>query len=285
MVLVIVYSPFFYNTAFGQYKRVSEFNSNSMASGQSNGIAVDKDFNIYVTEPSQHRVEVFSQNGNYLKTLTLAEEGGTPVAVATHPSGDILVADAVNNVVWWFSGGTKSPLGLPFSLKGICGLDIDTDGSIYIRGADSIAVRHYLEGHFFSFSAPNSLSAMEPCPIAATNSGLVYYPFDYQVVKKAALGGTNATFISELPANDKSVFDITTDHLGNIFVVTAPWQIYKLDGNGKYIAQFNFEDEFFSNNNNGTFWYSYITTDSENNVYVLDSTNGKVLKFNEVANN
>lgn len=161
-------------------------------------------------------------------------------------------------------------------------MNVDPDGSIYIRGQESIAARHFLEGHIFNFSAPNSLSSTEPCPIAATKNGLVYYTFNYQIIKRLSLGGANTTFIGELPENDRSLFDVATHRLGNVFVLTAPWQVYKLDGNGKYITQFNFIDDFLSNAPDN-YWYSYITTDSQDSVYVLDSTNGKVLKFKEVS--
>ena len=47
----------------GPYPLVSEFSSSTMANGQSTGIFVDGRFNIYVTEPSLHLVQVFDQSG------------------------------------------------------------------------------------------------------------------------------------------------------------------------------------------------------------------------------
>jgi DNA-binding beta-propeller fold protein YncE len=271
MVLMILYCPVFSEAGSGPYQLVSEISSNAMANGQSTGIFVDRHFNIYVTQPSQHRVDVFNQSGINIRSISLGPTG-QPVDVAVRLDGTPYVVDMLNGRVKIVG---VPPKVYPFQLDMPCGLDFD-GVDLVIR--ERTRVLKLLFHTNYTSSLPITpvdaqTNGIEPCPIEAANQS-IYYTRNHRI------NSTTLSFNPELPPNDSSVSDIATDPLGNVFVMTLPWEIKKLNSNGKYITRFDFEDEFFKNHT-GTFWNSKIATDSEDTVYVLDSTNGKVLKFKQ----
>jgi DNA-binding beta-propeller fold protein YncE len=271
MVLMMLYCPVFSEAGSGPYQLVSEISNNAMADGQSTGIFVDRHFKIYVTQPSQHRVDVYNQSGINIKSISLGPTG-QPVDVAVRLDGTPYIVDMLNGRI---KIAGIPPKVYPFQLDMPCGLDFD-GADLVVRERTRLLKLLYHTNYTSGLPitpVDAQTNGIEPCPIEAANQS-IYYTRNHRI------NSTTLSFNPELPPNGKNVFDISADRLGNVFVLTAPWEIKKLDSSGKFITGFDFEDKFFSNHN-GTFWNSKIATDSNGTVYVLDSTNGKVLIFKQ----
>jgi DNA-binding beta-propeller fold protein YncE len=273
MALIILYCPIFSEADSGPYQLISEFSRDSMANGQSTGIFVDHNFKIYVTEPSLHLVQVFDQSGNLLRNLNLGP-AAQPVDVAVRIDGVVYITDMLNGRVKVASG--VPPTVISFNLDMPCGLDIDSHLNLVVRDKTEV-LKLLFHTNYTSSAVITQVDAqtngIESCPIEEANQS-TYYTRNHEIEK------STLPFTAELPPNQRTIFDIAADRLGNVFVMTAPWEIKKMDSNGTFITGFDFEEDFFSDPT-GVFFNSKIATDSEDNVYVLDSTHGKVLKFKQ----
>jgi len=106
------------------------------------GVAVNARDEIAVTDFVNHRVQIFSSNGNYLRTF--GRQGNKNgefeflTGIAFHKNGNIFVADSGNARVQIFSGEGKyvSSFGVKGSLdtqlSDPCGLSVDSDGNIIV---------------------------------------------------------------------------------------------------------------------------------------------------------
>jgi len=61
-------------------------------------VTVDIDDCIFVTDPDNHRVQIFTKDGSFLNQIT-GDEGFSPFGVAVSAHGHIVVADGGNNCV------------------------------------------------------------------------------------------------------------------------------------------------------------------------------------------
>ena len=109
------------------------------------GLAVNDSNEIAVTELSNHRVQIFSSDGNYVRSF--GRQGNNkgqfnkPIGIAFDKNGNIFVADSGNHRIQIFNGEGEyvGAFGGPGSLYNqLCnphGLSIDSDGNIIV--ADS----------------------------------------------------------------------------------------------------------------------------------------------------
>jgi DNA-binding beta-propeller fold protein YncE len=272
IVLTVLCYPTFSEANTGPYQLVSEINSNAMSNGQSTGIFVDSNFNIFVTLPSLHRIEVFNQTGHNVHTNFFGQPELPVDSEISARDGKVYFIDMFLDRVKIAQGST--PLTIPFPLDNPCGLDIDDDGNLIIRERTKI-----LKLLFPSWTSSSEITTVnantngiESCPIEEANQSIYY-------TRNSELDSTNINFNPQLPPNS-IIGDIASDNQGNIFVMTSPWEIQKLNRNGDFITGINFGEKFFSNHT-GTFWNSKIAIDSKGTIYVLDSTHGKVLMFRQ----
>jgi len=106
------------------------------------GVAVNATDEIAVTDDFNHRVQIFSSDGNYLRSF--GREGNkngefnSPRGIAFHKNGNIFVVDYYNSRIQIFSGegqyvssfGGKGSLDSQLSYP--CGLSVDSDGNIIV---------------------------------------------------------------------------------------------------------------------------------------------------------
>lgn len=92
------------------YSYVSQWGESGHDPGQfdyPNGLALDLDSNVYVTEANNHRVQKFDQDGNFLATWGSFGNGdgefNFPAGIAVDDSGNVYVADIGNHRVQKFS--------------------------------------------------------------------------------------------------------------------------------------------------------------------------------------
>ena len=106
------------------------------------GVAVNARDEIAVTDQSNNRVQIFSSDGNYLRSFgregSKNGEFNCPRGIAFHENGNIFVADSDNYRIQIFSGKGKyvSTFGgkgrLDSQLLYPCGLSVDSDGNIIV---------------------------------------------------------------------------------------------------------------------------------------------------------
>lgn len=124
----------------GQYKVVGMFGKTGTGNGQfssnTQGIAVDKAGNVFVADSDNHRIQVFSATGSFLRKWGSLGEGNGQFNVAgdvdVASDGTVAVADQQNGRVQLFtSGGTfKAAVDTPSELPR--GVAISGDGTVYI---------------------------------------------------------------------------------------------------------------------------------------------------------
>ena len=141
-------SPFTVQVKPFQFRPVLSFGKEGSSVGMFNnpwGVAVNARDEIAVTEQFNHRVQIFSSDGNYLRSFgrqgDKAGEFKSPTGIAFHKNGNIFVADTSNHRIQIFSGkgefvesfGGKG--SLDSQLSNPLGLSVDSDGNIIV--ADS----------------------------------------------------------------------------------------------------------------------------------------------------
>ncbi|XP_022810427.1 E3 ubiquitin-protein ligase TRIM71-like [Stylophora pistillata] len=132
-----------------QFKPVLSFGEEGSSLGKFDlpwGVAVNARDEIAVTDQNNHRVQIFSSEGKFLRSFgkkgDKAGELRKPRGIAFHNNGNIFVADSANDRIQIFSGegeyvGSFGGKGnLDSQLNNPLGLSVDSDGNIIV--ADSI---------------------------------------------------------------------------------------------------------------------------------------------------
>ena len=139
-------SPFAVEVKPRQFRPVLSFGQHGPAAGEFNnpwGVAVNERDEIAVTESGNHRVQVFSSNGTYLRSFgTKGDKQGElnwPAGIAfDNNAGNVVIADCYNNRVQQFSGQGEyltqfaEKGDLDHQLKRPLGLSLHSDGSLIV---------------------------------------------------------------------------------------------------------------------------------------------------------
>ena len=115
------------------------------------GVAVNARDEIAVTDWFNHRVQIFSSDGNYLRSFgrrgNKNGEFNYPMGIAFHKNGNIFVANSGNSRIQIFSGEGKyvSSFGrkgsLDSRLSDAYGLSVDSDGNIIVADAGNKLIK------------------------------------------------------------------------------------------------------------------------------------------------
>ena len=105
------------------------------------GVAVDKDGNVYVTDTLNDRVEIFDADGNFLSTFGKNGDGpgyfARPKGIAVDGDGHIWVADAMQNQLQVFNRAGQlltyigGPGHYPGQFESLVGVAIDKDNRVF----------------------------------------------------------------------------------------------------------------------------------------------------------
>ena len=138
-------NPFAVEVKPRQYRPVLSFGQQGTAAGMLSkpwGVAVNERNEIAVTEFGNHRIQVFSSDGTYLRSFgrkgDKQGELNWPAGIAFDKNGHIIVVDGDNHRVNVFSeqGEFLRQFGkqgtLDHQLKDPCGLSVDSDGNIIV---------------------------------------------------------------------------------------------------------------------------------------------------------
>ena len=152
-------SPFTVKAKSRQFRPVSSFGEQGSSEGMFNGplgVAVNGRDEIAVTDSGNHRVQVFSSDGTYLRSFGIEGdkhgEFHMPSGIAFDANGNIFVAESGNQRIQCFTGegeylshfyGHSNPDICPAEP---CGLSVDSDGNIIVPDCHEKLVKIFSPG-------------------------------------------------------------------------------------------------------------------------------------------
>ncbi len=239
---------------------VTQWGSTGSGNGQfldANGLYVDGGGNVYVDDPGNYRVQVFTLNPGPAGTYSyqFGSQGTTgegtfedPTGVWTDPSGDIYIADGTQNLIQKF-----------YAADG--GFDLQWGGT----GS----------GGNGKFAWSNSVAVDPTGTYVYVSDATLGTSIINDLVQKFTVNGT---FVSQWGGQGtgngqfESPRGISTDCAGNVYVTdfTNP-RVQVFDKNGNYLTQFGSSSQFTSP--------QAIAVDKSGDVYVGDWNGQKVVKY------
>ena len=232
------------------------------------GIAFDGSGNFYVTDSYNNRVQKFDLQGNFITYIgasapNFGSANGSfyyPQGVAVDGSGNFYVADNSNNRVQKFDSqgnfityiGASAPSSSAAngSFHYPKAVAFDGSGNFYVADLGNNRVQKFdSQGNFITYigaSAPSSSSA-------------------------------NGSF--------NSPYDVAVDGSGNVYVADLfNNRVQKFDSQGNFITYIGASAPSYSSAN-GSFNSPYgVAVDGSGNVYVSDTQNNRVQKFDSQGN-
>jgi hypothetical protein len=272
-----------------------------------NSAAVDSFGNVYVVDTVNNRIQKFTSSGVYITQWgSLGTGNGQfywPVGITVDSAGNVYVADTHNSRIQKFtSNGTYiTQWGVLGSgngqFAGPTGVTVDAAGNVYVVDQSRYFVTTDRVQKFTSngtyITQWGSIGTgngqfQQPWGITTDGNGNVYVTDSVNDrVQKFTSNGTYITqWGSSGTGNGQFIMPlgITSDSCGNIYVVDSG------DGNPNHtnnrIEEFNSTGIYLNQwggygIGNGQFSFPYgITIDSSHNVYVVDTNNNRIQKFN-----
>ena len=273
---------------------------------QSNHVAVSPDnATIYVADTGNDRVQVFSSNGTFVRTIGLPGSGNAdgqflrPVGVAISPdNSSIYVGDNGNHRIQVFdvSGTFLRTWGTegadPGQLKFPNGVAIQADDTLYVAdyGNDRVQSLKTSDGSFISqlkddsrgrFLAPFGITVMPNTDFVVVDLALN----QIKIFDELGAYVTQWGHVAAAPLVDLSApLDVAVDSQNKIYVTDANNnRIVKYDAHGFQEATWG-TPGFGPGAGNGEFSSpAGIDVDGDDNVYVVDSGNNRVQKFSSTG--
>jgi uncharacterized protein (TIGR03663 family) len=285
---------------------VASFGSTGSGALQFNapkGIAIGPDGNLYIADSQNHRVEVVSPNGTFIRAWgsqgTGAGQFNEPWGIAVAPDGHVYVADTWNHRIQEFDATGhfirafgSTPVGQPGlnpgQFYGPRAIAIDSQGNLYITDTGNKRVEKFSPTGTFlaSFGAPGSDlgSFNEPVGIAIDSQGNFYVADTWnQRIEKF---GPDFTPLLSWPVegwDSQSVTDkpyLAVDRAGHVYVTDPDGNhVLEYSSTGQLIAAWGSAGSDLSSFQMPT----GIAVDDQGNIYVTDSGNNRVMKFAPVS--
>ena len=286
---------------------ISQFGTSGSNEGQFSGlsdIAIDSDNTIYTIEEYGNRAQKFDSSGNFISQFgTSGSDNGqfdVSRGIALDSSSNIYVADTNNNRIQKFdnSGTFIELIGSDFS-DAILAYSVaaSTDGGVYVPhlgqafesfGSSDNEVRHYATNGSLLSSWETGEENFQTFPYTlAVSSEYVYNLIYYEdqdteglKIKKTDLSGSHITEWNLPSLDDAFGFGLAVDSQDNVYYFAGDsGRVYKYSTTGNLLNQFGSlgtgEGEFAEQ----PYPFNTIAVDSQDNLYVADTSNRRVQKF------
>jgi tripartite motif-containing protein 71 len=261
-------------------------------------VAVDAAGNVWVADKSNHRIQKFSPNGEYLTKFGSFGAGNgqlsSPAALAIDAKGNIWVADKGNSRIQKFnaSGEFLLKFGTPgsgdgqFVSGGPEGIAVDAKGNVWVSDTYGGRLQKFSQWGIFikavgsKGTAPGQLG--EPTGIDVGPGGNIWVA-DWQNNRIAVFneaGEFVRQFGSQGSGNGQfsqpDALDV--DSQGNVWVGDQNnHRVQQFDQDGNYVAKFGSPGSAA-----GQFNFTYpmgITTDGNGALWIADVNNNRIQRF------
>lgn len=284
------------------YQFTNQWGNLGFAAGQFNypqGVAIDKNDNVYVADTRNHRVQVFDKDGVFIRQW--GSHGfqdsrfDFPYGIAVDNNLDVYVADSGNNRIQKFSStgvfikkwGAYGIANGSFNFPR--GIEIDNNGDVIVADSRNNRIQvfdkdgTYLRkwgntGYLYNgvFDTPMDIA------VDASNRIYVTDSFNNRVQKFDSIGNyiTKWGTTGDVNGSFNNPHGIVVDSDGNVLVVdNANDRVQKFSSSGLFMAKW------------GTFGSAAgqferpagIGVDSQKNIYVADQWNNRIQKFSLLA--
>ena len=264
------------------------------------GLAVDSDGNTYVADSYNHRVQVFDQNGRFVRQWgsqgNAAGQFQEPWGIAVDAQGTVFVADTWNHRIqkfdgqgrwlagWGVFGDTGGTLGATNVFYGPRDIALDMQGNVWVSDTgNKRIVKFSADGEFIGQWGGEGASNgqfREPVGVAVDKDGNVYVADTWnQRVQKFDAAFNFLAAWPVLGWEGESVTNkpyLALDSAQKVYV-TGPdyhWCVQFEPAGGVRTVWGQFGSDLASFN-----MPAGIALGADDSVYVLDSANHRVLKF------
>lgn len=266
LVVAIIYLFQFPSAVLGEnYVLVHNFGSFGFGDGQFNypdGIAIDSSGNVYVADTVNERIQQFTSDGIFITKFgsygSIDGHFHYPSGIAIDNLGNIYVADKNNHRIQKFkSDGTfLSKWGTEGTSDGMfkfpSSVAVDSSGNIYVADTGNSRIQKFTSNEIF----------ITKWGIAGYLNGDEYS------------GGDGELYLPR---------GIAVDNFDNVYVAdTDNHRIQKFTSNGIFIKRWGGGwGGFYPSSDDGNFNRPCgVAVDNSGNVYVADTANGRIQKFN-----
>lgn len=269
------------------------------------GIATDKDGFLYVADSQNHRVQVFSPEGIFVREWgsqgMAPGQFQEPWGVAVASDGTVYVADTWNHRIqvfdrqgtylreWGVFGETGEDVSRDGAFYGPRGLALDADGNLYVTDTGNKRVLKYspqgvlLGAVGGAGSGPGQFQ--EPVGVTVDAAGLVYVADTWN--HRVQVLDSNLVYLREWQVrgwNSVSVLNkpyIAVDKQGTVW--TTDPESHRVLGfvDGEIAAVFG----QYGNGMDGLHMPTGVTVGSNGQLYIADSENHRVLSFESMPLN
>lgn len=265
------------------------------------GLAVDAQGNLHVVDSLNHRVQVFSAEGELLGSWGKQGSGPgefqEPWGIAVGTDGRVYVADTWNHRIQVFdaqgrfvaqwgvfgdSGGLAS--GFPGVFFGPRDIAIDAQGNLYVADTGNKRIQKFDSRGLFlgqwggEGSSPGQFR--EPVGLAIDPRGRIYVADTWN--RRIQVFDANFNFLTQWPIqgwNSESVVNkpyLDVDEQGRIYLSDPEgYRILVFDESGNIIASFG----RYGNERSSFDLPTGVAVDGQGYLYVSDSGNHRVVKF------
>jgi len=231
--------------------------------GHPHGMAIGPDNLLYVADSANHRITVFDQNGQFIRSIGkygLAPETDVlnePWDVGVAPDGRVVIADTWNHRIVEFSPdgkylatrGYQGPniLTDPLAFWGPRGIDVDSAGLVYLADTGNKRIQVFdAQGKFIrqlgsGGSADGQLD--EPAGVVVSkNTGNVYVADTWN--QRVSVYSATGDFVKQWPvdawfaqSNERPY--IALDNQDNVYVTDPEaFRVIVFDKDGKFLYTF-----------------------------------------------
>ncbi|WP_236860144.1 6-bladed beta-propeller [Candidatus Formimonas warabiya] len=240
-------------------KFVAIWEGSGSGAGQFNmpfGIAADAEDNVYVADTMNHRIQKFDRDGDFIVQWGSQGSGdgefNRPFGVAVDRSGHIYVTDASNNRIQKFDSGGNYLVQWGGAGSGNgqfnspIGIAVDSDGHVYVTDSNNKRVQKF-------DSSGNYLTQW----------------------------GTEGTDNGQF----KGPMGIVADENGHVYVSDElNHRVQKFDKDGNFLLKWGRADCQQGSGDGEFYWPDGMAVDSDGYIYVIESGNNRVQKFDTSGN-
>jgi DNA-binding beta-propeller fold protein YncE len=273
----------------GEY--ITKFGSSGSGNGafkEPQGIAIDKEGDLWVADAGNNRIQEFNSELKYKRQITTANSSlGAPDGMAVDKEGHVWVADTLNNRVDEFSSagtylkrfGTEGTGNVQF--KKPQGIAVDKAGNVWVADTNNNRVEELSStGEFikaFGSEGTETGKFKKPEALTIDSSGNVWVADtgNNRVQEFSSTG----TYLRENTENTYDPSGITADASGDVFVsdATIYQAVIELSSTAKLRQYIGKVGE--PGSGNGQFKEPAGLTISGEDLFVVDSGNSRVQEF------